>query len=304
MNKVEKLIYGILRNIAKRKLTNNLGRVVEEEGKLICYVKKEKIKDKSTICCYGIPNDLKDFAKKFKLNKPICYVFDSIDLSENKRIFGYNNCEVIIKNCKFNFRPFIHINGKCTLEDIIIKDYNLLIIGADELIIKNMNLNNLYLFAGRHSYAKIDAKKSIKIIDSNIGKEDIAINLGLFTDDLEIINSKISGDDVECKSKKINIDENSTLSASNKVEIEADDFNSINVSSPVIILNGEKVSNAKEKVTLKKVTDLLVSKRMELLNVLKTIKNNCESANSQMTLQYQEELNNQPINKTLRKIDK
>ena len=43
---------------------------------------------------------------------------------------------------------------------------------------------------------------------------------------------------------------------------------------------------------------------MELLNVLKTIKNNCESANSQMTLQYQEELNNQPINKTLRKIDK
>lgn len=148
-------------------------------------------------------------------------------------------------------------------------------------------------------------KKSIKIIDSNIGKKDNKIKVDLLsTDDLEIINSKISGDDVECKSKKINIDENSTLIASNKVEIKTEDFNSINVSSPVITLNGEEVHNEKEQVTLKKVTDPLVSKRMELLNILKIIKNNCESVNSQIALQYQEELNNQPINKTLRKIDK
>lgn len=304
MNKVKKFIYGILRNKLKKEFTNNLGRVVEEDDKLICYVKR-RVKGKSSICCYGIPNDLKVLAKKFKLDKTICYVLDDIDFSNHKDILGYNNCEVIIKNCKFNFGTFIHINGKCTLEDTIIKDYNSLSIGADELIIKNMNLNNPYSLAGRHLNMGISAKKSIKIIDSNIGKKDNKIEVDLLsTDDLEIINSKISGNEVECKSNKINIDEKSTLAASDKVDIETEDFNSINVSSPVIILNGEEVHKEKEKVTLKKVTDPLVSKRMELLNILKTIKNNCESVNSQMVLQYQEELNNQTINKTLRKIDK
>lgn len=294
--KVKNLIYGIQRSILKKILTNNLGRVVEEDEKLICYVKKREVKSKYNIRFYGISYNLVALAKEFKLDKPICYVLDGIDFSKKIKIFCFDNCEIIIKNCKFDFGPWIVIVGNCTLENIIAEDCNSAWISVKELIIKNMNLDNL-LSVG------IDAD-SIKIIDSNIGQKYNEMKVKLSTDDLEIINSKISGNDIECKSKKINIDENSTLTASNKVEIETEDFNSINVSSPVIILNDEEVHKEKEQVTLKKATDPLVSKRMELLNILKIIKNNCESVNSQMALQYQEELNNQPINKALRKIDK
>ena len=41
---ITEIIYDMKRENTKRKLTSNLGRVVEEEDKLICYVNKRNLK--------------------------------------------------------------------------------------------------------------------------------------------------------------------------------------------------------------------------------------------------------------------
>lgn len=54
---IKKKIFNILRNYLKIKLTGNLGKVVEDEDKITCYVSKRKCKDKNfsyTVPCFGI----------------------------------------------------------------------------------------------------------------------------------------------------------------------------------------------------------------------------------------------------------
>ena len=43
MNRIKKALYDLARNDAKKYLTNNLGIVVEEDDRLICYVEKSRV---------------------------------------------------------------------------------------------------------------------------------------------------------------------------------------------------------------------------------------------------------------------
>lgn len=70
MTTFKKIIYQITRIYAKNYLTNNLGKVVEDDEKITCYVKKSKIKNKNqerNIICSGIG----EMKKKRKLQKHI-----------------------------------------------------------------------------------------------------------------------------------------------------------------------------------------------------------------------------------------
>ncbi len=85
MNISTKKIYNTLRNYLKKQLTGNLGKVVEEKNKLICYVKKGKIKKdkyKCVIACFGIAEE-KKLAEAFELNKSICYIIDDMEIEKN-----------------------------------------------------------------------------------------------------------------------------------------------------------------------------------------------------------------------------
>ena len=68
MNKLfKKALYNISRPNAKKYLTNNLGKVVEDDEKITCYVKKNKIKLSDynyTISCSGITEKKKEIAKE------------------------------------------------------------------------------------------------------------------------------------------------------------------------------------------------------------------------------------------------
>ena len=44
MTSFKKILYNITRIYTKNYLINNLGKVIEEDKKIICYVKKSKIK--------------------------------------------------------------------------------------------------------------------------------------------------------------------------------------------------------------------------------------------------------------------
>lgn len=307
MNKFKKILYDVTRPYAKNYLTNNLGKVVEDDEKITCYVKKSKVKKKDynyTIACFGIGEneDRKKIAKAYKLDKPICYVIDGLELNKHKvHIFGYNDCEVIIKNCSFGLDLCVHVNGKCTLDNIDIKTFSYLSISANELVIKNMSSDQIEVISPK-SHISFCADDKIDVIDSNIGnkKKNIKVSFTA-TNGLNIANSSITGKEVECESSIINVDENSSLTATDKVALKTNDFNPININAPIIVLNGEEIANEKETVVFKKITDPLSLKRLELVNLLKRVKIECESINSEKVFEYKEELDAQPISKVLKR---
>jgi len=304
MNKLNKKIYNAARNYFRKLLTGNLGEVVEEDDKITCYVKKNRIKKKNhnyIIACFGIGKDIKEVAEKYKLNKPICYVIDGLELKKHKvDILGYSGCEVIIKNCNFNL-DLIHVDGKCTLDNTDISVLSFLSIGADDLIIKNMK-NDKIKVLGYGINILFGSKGKINVIDSNIGSQNENIKLSFSAiKNLNIVNSNIYSKDISCTSNFINIDEKSSLTAKEKVILKTDDFTPININAPKIILNEKEIKNEKQSVVLKKATDPLMVKRLELVNILKQVKEECESINSKKILKYQKKISAQPISKVLKK---
>ena len=305
MNTFKKVLYNITRPYAKKYLTGNLGKVIEDDEKITCYVKRSKIKKKDyhyTIACFGIGEKQEKVAKVYKLNKPICYVIDGIDFKKNKvYIFGYNNCEVIIKNSNFGLDLCIHVNGKCTLDNTNITTFSYLSIGANDLVIKNMDSDKIRVISSESNIC-FGADNRIDVIDSNIGSQKKNINVSFIaTKELNVVNSNIVGKKVECKSSTINADKKSSLIATDKVNLQTDTFDSININAPTIVLNGEEISNEKKSVVFKKITEPLALKRLELVNFLKKVKTQCENINSEKVLEYQEELNVQPVSKVLKK---
>lgn len=296
MNKLfKKVFYNVTRAYAKKYLTGNLGKVVEDDEKITCYVKRSKFKKKDchyTITCFGIGINEEKVAKALKFNKPICYVIDGIDLKKNKvYISGYNNCEVIIKNCNFGLDLCVKVNGKCTLDNTNITTFSYLMIGANELVIKNIDSEQINT---KRSGIGFCSNNRIDIIDSNI----VCDFLFLDTNELNIVNSSIVGKVVECRLSTINTDEKSLLTVTNKVNLQIDKFNSININASI---NGEEISNAKKPVVLQKITEPLALKRFELVNLLKKVKTQCENINSDKVLKYQEELDLKPVSKVLKK---
>lgn len=305
MNTFKKALYNITRPSAMKYLTGNLGKVVEDDEKITCYVKRSKVKKKDyhyTIACFGIGENQEKVAKAFNLNKSICYIIDGIDLKKHKvYIFGYNNCEVIIKNCNFGLDLCVHVNGKCTLENTNITTFSCLSIGANDLVIKNMDSDKIRIISSE-SNITLGAGNRIDVIDSNIGSQKKNINVSFIaTNELNVVNSNIVGKEVECKSSTINADEKTSLTATDKVNLQTDNINSININAPTIVLNGEKTSNEKKSVVLKKITEPLSLKRLELVNLLKKVKTQCENINEEKVLEYEEQLSVQPVSKVLKK---
>ena len=113
-NKYREILKGY-REILKRKFTGNLGKVEELDDRLICYVDGTKYTNFKYLCSGIMPNN-KELAKKIGLDKPIYYVFDGIKFDcKELLIKGINNCNVIIKNCKFPWKIKIDVYGRCQI---------------------------------------------------------------------------------------------------------------------------------------------------------------------------------------------
>lgn len=311
MNILKKNLYNIIRNYLKKYFTGNLGKVIEEDDRLVCYVKKSKCKRNKydyTISCFGIMEKDKKLANAYKLNKPICYIIDGIE-SKRKKVYvlGYSNnsdseCEVIVKNCRFNWDANIHVNGKCTLDNTYIRAFHSLSIGAKDLIIKNMNLDHKMKLAGGGYHISIGAKESLIITWSNIGEIYDTVKVDLISNNqLHIINSKVMGNEVKIKSPIIETNEVTSIVALKHTDIETDEFEKLNIDSPITIFNGKDISEYGKTIELEKNDDPLKNKRLELLEVLKNIKNNCIKTTDEIVENYKNNLNNQPISKVLKK---
>lgn len=298
---LKKFLYKMTRPFVKRYLTGNLGKIVESDDKIICYVNKRKIKKRMyecTLACFGIRDNEKKLADAFNLNKPIYYIIDGINLEKQEAyIFGYDNCEVIIKNCDFGFGLRVEVNGKCTLDNTNISPFFKSHIRANSLVIKNMKENQISLYSYRGEFV-FEADNKIDIKDSNIGNIRNGYKISLIApNEINIVNSKIYGREIECKSSVVNTNEEVLLKASNKVNLQTENINLTNIESPIIILNGEEIP--KEKNIF--LSNPLTLKRLELISLLKKARERCERAKLSHFITYEEELPEQPIKRILKK---
>lgn len=307
-NTIIKNLSNFVRNLIIMDITGNLGKIIEDEDKITCYVKKSRCKKERyhyTIACRGISKKNKELAKKYHINKPICYVLDGLEFKKNGiYIFGYNNCEVIIKNCTFDFNIYLNIsiNGKCTIENTIIKPYQRLSIYAKELIIKNMDINNPLKCTSTNLDISLGADNKLEINNSFIGKIKEKTNVNLYCENqIEIYNSKIAGEVVECETQKLISGKKSTIEGNKKVDLKTNNLYQINIISPTIDYNGNIIDNKNKPITLKTTKEQLKLKRFELITLLKEIKSECERTNKEKTDEYSANLNKEEIIKVLKK---
>lgn len=303
---IKKRFYTMTRDRVKKELTGNLGPVVEDDEKLTCYVEIERCKhtdNNFSISCYGIGKSNKELAEIHNLNKPIVYVLDGLNFEKNKvQIMGYDNCTVVIKNCRFNLDLYVCLYGKFILEDSFIRPFNKLLLNANEMVINNMNIGNELSVIGNNLSIIITAEKRLDIINSGIGKEKEKIAIWLKSkNELNLVNSQVVSDEINCESKTLSFDNDSSLKASNKVNITTGNFKKITITSPLVVCNGSTYIGTDEPLILEKVLDSLRLKQLALVNVLKNLKDKCEKSNLEEIDQYKTELDNLSVSRILKK---
>ena len=326
MNK--NMLYNIAKNYVMKKITNYLGKVIEEDDRIVCYVNKnicESSPYSYTIACYGIGDNNKEIADAYKINKPIYYVLDNIDFhKKHVYIYGYDNCNVIIKNCNFNYGINISVNGECLLENTYIRPFHRLLLNANVLTLKNIDIQNEFKYTGGLNIG-IGADSQLNIINSNFGRLNEQTNISLLSGKiLTLIDSKIAGDNIECRTdnvllvynsqlfgKDLNFSTNnlvthgdSLINANNEFYLNTNSFNPIKVISPFIILNDKIIESNNKLIELKEINDPLSIKRLELIDALKYIKSNVENNNLDEINKFKNELANRAIIKSYSKDKK
>ena len=64
--------FKIIRNYVAQYITGNLGKIVENEEKITCYIKKNRCKKEKynyTIACFGITKKNQELAEKYKFDR-------------------------------------------------------------------------------------------------------------------------------------------------------------------------------------------------------------------------------------------
>ena len=115
INKIEKGMYNIEKEKAKKLLFGDTSTIVENENNITCYIKRNRIKkigQDYIIRCNGIGNEERSFAKEFNLDKPVYYVLEGLEFIDGAvQIYGYNNPHVLIDNCNFDLGAHIYVLG-------------------------------------------------------------------------------------------------------------------------------------------------------------------------------------------------
>lgn len=304
MNKIRKKIYNFLRWIALKEITNNLGRVEETKDKIICYVKKNKCRNERyqfTIPCFGQRKKNKELAEIYELDKPICYVIEGIEVKNKKvYIFGYDNPEIIIKNCTFLFDLYGHVNGKCTIENSFVRAFSLFMFGANELTVKDMCITNPFSSSNTLKIA-LGGEEKLEIISSTIGKEKQNTNVDLIArDNILIKSSNIGANTIELKAKNINSDKDSKIKASEKIKIDAKEYDNLNITSKESNINGTQYDTGKNEFTLRKIADAKELQKAKLIDTLRKIKEKCEQVKRELLEQYTKDLEEESIHKLVK----
>ena len=296
----------IARQLVLKKITNNLGKVEVTEDEIICYVKKHKCKRDSytlDIPCHGQRKKYHDLVKKYDLDKPIVYVIEDMVVKYKKVfIFGYDDADIIIRNCKFLYDIYGRINGKCLFESNYVRTLYSFVFSAKELIVKEMYLINHFPASNSKYDISLEGDEKLQIEDSTIGKMNQKTNVHLYSQgETKLINSNVQSDDLSINSRIINSDNKSKMKSKRLTMINAEEYNNLNITSDELNIDGNKVKTDKQGLILSSIKDEKQLKRCKLINILNKIKEDCIKKKQELLSTYEEKINKEEICKVLTK---
>ena len=289
----------------------DIGEIVEEEDRIICYVKQDllinqcKYSADNILCIDGFLKDLKhwiDYLNKLNLNKPIYYIFDGIIFDWWLRFTSIGDCNIIFKNCTFR-------------KGILIKKAN------------NVSFeNNKYYYSSNYfgfgDYFEVNNIKKLTFINENFINEAICMlpnrfGINIKADIVKIINSNIDCDrfgDMNIRANKLivkdsNIDArrlkmsvnklvyfNSNIKAKNEVYIDNKNKDYIGyINTPIVYYNGEKIVPINGFLKDVSEIELLNNARSELVLQLYQISMLCKKIEDRKIENVRRTLDEQPI---------
>lgn len=206
--KISLKIYNEIRQQCLKEYICNIGKIVEEEDKIICYVNQkyvDRYKGNKTLYklrlngINQITEGIKETVEKLKLNKPVYYIFDGIEFSPGLQITSLW-AHVIFRNCTF--------------------DKNIGIIYGNEITFVNDNFFNSYdlkMYGDQHFGMQIDAKE-VEFINTKVEAEYPA-TINITAESTRIEKSELKAHEVYIDSQNIDFVD-SSLVAQNGAIIE------------------------------------------------------------------------------------
>lgn len=283
------------RKLALRSITGNMGRVVEDEDEIICYVKQKKV-GKGCIFlggCHSFDNG--NTARRYGIDKPIHYIFDGLKCSSD--IYGYDGMKLSFRNCYFKNLSYISLEGDCEFENCTFTNSLFYDIYADNLTIKSSSISDL---AGYNRFHVV-ARNKLSLIDvDGIGDYYLKIKNVYFSSDKEILfkNTNIDCLSISIDTEKI-VSVNSNLRARKNANIESYEISDLVLDSPNTICNNISISGG--KMNINKEDTLLDRKREDLIDVLKEIRDKCKDVNELKIKEVSEKIQSRPISKVLKR---
>ena len=317
---ISKKIYDKLRQEYLKYYISNIGRIVEEEDKIICYVDQkslEKYKGNNPIYelkLYGmnqVTDGIKEKVKEFGLDKPVYYIFDGINFNTAVKLVS-RWATIVFKNCTFNKGINVLWCDNIVFENNKYIDWANIYFTSD--IFMNINRVNELTFINeefKNSY------EYTKIYDTNFGMRIYAKRLNItncifgdatttwiniISEETRLYNSNLKAKEIHLNSESIK-SENSTFMASDGIEIDNQnsDFNSI-VYTPIVFYNGIVLEGKNNNVhEVNSANALLNDARKEFLTKLYEVYNQCRYINDQKLENLKTKLEKQQVLKLLKK---
>ena len=313
------MFHEIKRKAVKKKITGNLGFIIETEDKLICYVRKEKCGIEIShsgykiyhIDCVDFKDKYKELVEKYNLNKQIVYVLDGLTFNRNEivEITGIENIGIEIKNCKFEFKFKVMTSGDCSLRNVIIEPIRgpRIYIDAKNITMNSINIqppDALDIFAFDGFSLQLKAKNSIELKDLKVGEGILGeTRLEVESNFINISNSTLRGKNIAIVAKNLHT-KNSSVTTSGFTLLDVEEFNELNINSPVIEYNHKRLQIGKTPICLKPIDKTLDINRQTVLSQLRGIKANLEEQNKKIGEAVVKKLNNQPVDKMYNRIRK
>ena len=283
------------RKLALRSITGNMGRVVEDDDEINCYVRQKKLKKGCIILkgCHNFNNE--NITRKYGIDKPIHYIFDGLECSSD--IYGYDGIKLDFRNCYFKYCSYISLVGDCEFENCTFASSLFYDIYAADITIKSSSISVL---AGYNRF-NVAAIYKLSLIDVNISNDCYSKNRNVyFSSGKEILfeDTNIDCLDISIDTEKI-VSINSNLRARRTAYIEGNEITGLVLDSPNIICNDINVSSG--KICLNKGNTLLDKKREDLISVLKEIRDKCKDINELKVKKVSEKIQDRPISKVLKR---
>lgn len=278
-NREEKLRQDIL-----GKLTHNLGEVVVEDDRILCYVNAEKMDNFSPQLHLGtIYRDSSNNVEKYNFNKPIYFIFRHINFVNGLTLYcPVEEFNIVFENCDFErgikIENAINVTFKNNEFYYCISPYKPCLYGY----VENLKFENesFFLKSKTDNKYSLDLKvRNLEIIDSTFILDDKNGGVRIKANKIDMIDSDIkTHKEIEINTNKISLNNSNVISQNQITLNDKSNYNNIieGVESPKTIYNGINLS------ALKFIGDNNLDKqklRKILLEQLKTLKSNIEKTN-------------------------